>query len=67
LCWVFIAACRLSLVAESGSYSLGAVLRLLTAVAPLVVEHRLQGHELQKLWCIGLAARRQGESSWTRD
>ena len=39
--WVFVAACRLSLVEETGGYSLGAVLRLLTAVAYLTEEHRL--------------------------
>ena len=38
--WVFVAACRLSLVEESGGYALDAVLRLLTAVASLT-EHRL--------------------------
>ena len=38
LCWVFIAARGLSLVAESGSYSLAVVCGLLTAVACLV-EH----------------------------
>ena len=40
--WVFDAANRLSLVAESGSYSPGVVHRLLTAVASLVAEHRLE-------------------------
>ena len=40
LCWVFVAAHGLSLLAESGGYSL--VLRgLLIAVASLVAEHRL--------------------------
>ena len=29
------------------------VLRLLTAVASLVVEHRLQEHTLQELWYLG--------------
>ena len=38
---VFIAGHGLSLVAESGGYSLVAVLQLLVAVAPLVMEHRL--------------------------
>ena len=41
LCWVFFAACGLSLVAESGSCSLVAVHGLLIAVASLVAEHRL--------------------------
>ena len=39
--WVFVAVCRLSLVAASGAYCLVRVLRLLTAV-PSLVEHRLQ-------------------------
>ena len=43
LCWVFIAAQGLSLVVGSEGYSLVAVLRLLTVVASLVAEHRLQG------------------------
>ena len=38
LCWVFIVACRLSLVATSGGYSLVAGLRL---VSSLIVGHRL--------------------------
>ena len=42
LCWVFVAACGLSPVAESRGYALVAVCRLLTIVAPLVSEHRLQ-------------------------
>ena len=40
LCWVFVAACGLSLVAASGGYSV-AVRGLLIAVASLVAEHRL--------------------------
>ena len=40
LCWVFIAARGLSLVVASRGYSV-AVRGLLTAVASLVVEHRL--------------------------
>ena len=43
LCWVFVAARGLSLVAVSLGYALGAVLRLLIAVASLVAECRLQG------------------------
>ena len=39
--WVFIAACRLSLVAASGGVLFIAVLRLLIVVASLVVEHEL--------------------------
>ena len=41
LYWALGAAHRLSLVAASGDYSLVAVLRLLTALASLVAEHRL--------------------------
>ena len=40
LCWVFVAARGLSLVAASGDYSV-AVHGLLIAVASLVAEHRL--------------------------
>ena len=39
--WGLIAACGLSLVLESRSYSLVAVCRLLDFVASLVVEHGL--------------------------
>ena len=41
--WVFTAALGLSLVVESGSYSLVEVPRLLTAVASLVVGRGLWG------------------------
>ena len=41
LCWVFVAACKLPLVAVSGSYSLTAVPRLFIMEASFVVEHRL--------------------------
>ena len=43
LCWVFVAARGLPLVAVSLGYAIGAVLRLLVAVASLVAERRLQG------------------------
>ena len=39
--WIFIAACRLSLVEASGGCSLVAVCRLLIVVASLLTEHRL--------------------------
>ena len=42
LCWVFSAACRLSLVAVRSGYSLVVVHEPLIAVASLIVEHRLQ-------------------------
>ena len=41
LCWVFVAASRLSLLATSGGYSLVAVYGLLIVVASLVVDYRL--------------------------
>ena len=40
LCWVFMAMCRLSLVAASRGYSLVAVSGRLTAVASPGAEHR---------------------------
>ena len=43
LCGVFIVACRLSLVAASGSYSLVAMCGLLIVVASLTVKHRFWG------------------------
>ena len=41
LCWVFFAACGLSLVAENGGCFLAVVHRLRIAVASLVAGHRL--------------------------
>ena len=41
LSWVFVAACRLSLVMESKDYSPIAVCGLFIAVASLAVEHGL--------------------------
>ena len=41
LCWVFIAAQGLSLVAASGGYFLVGVSRLLIVVASLVAGHKL--------------------------
>ena len=38
LCWVFIAACRLSLAVASGGYPLVAVHRLLTALVSRVAK-----------------------------
>ena len=49
LCWVFITACGLSLVAASGSYSLVAVHRLQIAEASPVAE--------QGIWACGLSSR----------
>ena len=39
--YVFVAVCRLSLVAARRAYSLFVVCRLMTAGPPLVVVHRL--------------------------
>ena len=52
--WVSVAACRLSLVAAGGGYSLAAVHRLLTVVASLVAEHRLKTHRLSCSEACGL-------------
>ena len=41
LCWVFVAACGLSLATVSGGYSVAVVWGFLTAVVSLVTEHRL--------------------------
>ena len=41
LCWVFVAACGLSLAAGSGGYSLVVRHGLLTVMASLVVGHGL--------------------------
>ena len=47
LCWVFLAARGLSLVAGSGGYSSLWCAGFFTAVASLVAEHGLQAHGLQ--------------------
>ena len=61
LCWVFVAGCRLSLVAVSRGYSLVGKHRLLTAVASLVAEHGLEGSQasvtvVPRLWSTGSVA-----------
>ena len=77
LCWVFSAACRLSLAVESRGYSVVVMPRLLIVVVS-VVEHRLQAHGqqlqhvgprewAQQLWCMGLVALQHVKSSLTRD
>ena len=66
LWWVFLAACRLSLAATSRGYSLVAVHRLLTALAPLVEEHRLWGPWASGIVAPGLGAPWHVESSQTR-
>jgi len=55
LCWVFIAACRLSPVVVSEDYSVDGIHRLLIEVTFLVAEHRLQAHGLQLTGCRMLA------------
>ena len=52
LLWVLVAACRLSLVGESGGSSL-VVHGLLIAMTPPVAEPRVQAHGLQQLWPPG--------------
>ena len=47
LCWVFVAAHGLSLVAESSGYSLPVVHRLLTAGAALIAEYGFQSLRAQ--------------------
>ena len=57
---------RLYLVAVSRGILPSCSARLLIAVASLVMEHRLQVHGLQFLWCTDLVAPRHVESSQTR-
>ena len=72
LCWVFVAAHGLSLVAASGGYSV-AVHRLLIAVAFLLritgsrrVGFSSCGMQTQQLWRTGLVAPQHVGSFWTR-
>ena len=51
---------------EQGSLFI-VVCRLLNVVTSLVAGHGLQAHRPQSLWCMGLAAPWQVESSWTTD
>ena len=67
LCWVFVAALRLSPVAASEGYSLAAAHRLLTAAASLAAEHTLQAHGRQQLWGTGFVVSPRVESFRTRD
>ena len=52
LCWVFVAACRLSLTADGLGSSLVAACGLLIVVAPSV-ERGLWVHRLQESWLAG--------------
>ena len=56
LCWVFIAACRLSLVAARSGYSLVVVHEPLIAAASLIVEHRLQRMQASVAAVCGLCS-----------
>ena len=53
LYWVFVATCRLSLVAASGGYSLLRCMGFPLRQLFLVVEHGLQVCRLQYLWHAG--------------
>ena len=62
LCWVFVAASRLSPAVVSGEYSLVAMCRLI-AVASLVAEQELYS---TWAWCTGFVALWHVKSSQTR-
>ena len=66
LYWVFAAARRLSLGADSGDSS-AAVCGLLTAAASAIAEPGSRVLGLQKLRSMGLAAPQHVGSLWTRD
>ena len=55
LCWVFIAALWLSIVVESGGYSLAVVLGFLLAAVSFVAEHRLCGTQASAVAAVGLS------------
>ena len=67
LCWVFVAASRLSLLATSGGYSLVAVNGLLIVVASPVVEHGLRASRLQSFWGAVSVAPWPVRFCWIRD
>ena len=56
LCWVFVSMHRLSLVAASRGYTLGAVHRLLIVGASLAAEHGLWGAWASVVVHVGLVA-----------
>ena len=61
LCWIVVAAPRLSLVAESEGYSQA-------AVPSLVVEHGLKSTQASVVvWPLGLVALQHVGFSWSRD
>lgn len=55
LCWVLIVALWLSIVVESGGYSLAAVLGFLLAAVSLVAEHGLCGTQASAVVALGLS------------
>ena len=65
--WVFVAALGLSLVVESGDYSLVAVHRLLVVLASLVGRAQALGTQASYLQLMGLVALQEVESSRIRD
>ena len=74
LCWVFVAACKLSLAAASGGYTslqcAGFSLRWLLLLQSMGSRHAgfsSCGTRAQSLWVAGLAAPWHVGSSWTRD
>ena len=56
LCWVFVAACRLSLAVASGGYSVLPVPWLLIAMASLAVDRVLQGAQASVVAAPGLSS-----------
>ena len=69
LCWVFVVACRLSLVVVKGNCSLIALWAVLIVVASLAVEHGPWGSQASvQLQCTaGLVVPWHAGSSPTRD
>ena len=66
LCWVFVPACGLSLVATSRGYSLIVVHGLLIKVLPLLWSTGSSVRQFKKLWHSGCAPQ-HAESSQKRD
>ena len=64
LCWIFIAARGLSLVAANRGYSLAAVGRLLNAVASLAEDHRFYSAQASVVVMCGLSNFRSSGSRW---
>ena len=66
LCWVFITACRFSLVAVSEGCPPGSGCGLLVVAASLVVEYGLEGTRASVVVAYELSCSRHVESSLTR-